>query len=298
MGGFVSKFLNDHHVEQTSVNKAKATPNNAKKKQIVDPRSPTEEFHRTPITVAKKPYLETDIDQLTPPLGLRVRLLKGLIDPRSPTEGINRTPISMMDSTSKYQEFDSPVSLYSNHMPEVESFSCLASPPEPSVNVSDFDASDFANELDSLVEVLKASFEDSEPNTPVLPRKLQLIPDCAKAEETREEAKKISEDLVREIIESFKECEEELAVSGGKLKLSQRKKNNAQKVEVVKTPKLKLSKSRKPLSNITSSAGNTPTKLGFRKEEKLIKVASSGENSPVVNLKVRAQWDHESTVII
>lgn len=238
-----------------------------------DPRSPTEGVQRTPLTNSKRPYLETDIDNVTP---LRVRLLKRVTDPRSPTVGINRTPLSLVPG----DEFGSPVSLYSNYQDELESFSCLPSPAEPSVNVSDFESDQFAKELDSLVSKLNSSLSDMETPESRVPLTLRPEKSALSAE-----TKKMCEGLIQEIIDSFKECEQEL---------SQPQKAASDTPPV---SQLKIKKTRKPLSNITS-AGNTPVKYKNKKDAKLVRVDMAGENSPLTAAKARVQWDQDATIII
>lgn len=287
MGGLLSKVLN-HHSEPKTVHVAGNIEG--------DPRSPTEGVHRTPIALGKKPYLETDIDDLTPTLPLRVKLLRKAIDPRSPTVGINRTPIALLQTPTRSQEFESPVSLYSNYQTDVESFACIPSPVDPSVNVSDFEADEFSRDLDSLVNDLVNSFSDSEDSPTETATKLKLVQKSESSSEEKLQTKKMCESLVQEIIDSFKEYEEEI-------KTKSRPKSVAKKLslaparENLKELQPKSTKTRKPLSNITS-AGNTPTKFNMRKDEKLVKVEMAGENSPMANVKVRAQWDHDSTIII
>lgn len=258
MGAIISKI-----VHQVSEPKTIQLPGTI----FEDPRSPTEGVQRTPLSNSKKPYLETDIDNVTPTLPLRVRLLKRVADPRSPTVGINRTPLSLVAS----DEFDSPVSLYSDYQDELESFSCMPSPAEPSVNVSDFENDQFAKELDSLVNQLNVSLSDRDSPEPHVP--LTLRPDKSALSL---ENKKMCEGLIQEIIDSFKECEEELSKAPEKL------------LQISDTPpvnNLKIKKSRKPLANITS-AGNTPIKYKTKKDGKLVRVANTGENSPLaVNSK-------------
>ncbi|KAL0273802.1 UNVERIFIED_CONTAM: hypothetical protein PYX00_006389 [Menopon gallinae] len=284
MGSFTSKLMKNNCTDGSDDrDKSKEMI------QIPDPRSPTGEIIRTPITI-EKDINESSKETKT---SLRKQALMKTVrnDPRSPSDNISRTPIFLtMTPVQKhsYNPSESPISVYSNDISDIHPNSELMTPEEPSPNVSGF--GNYREKLDNLDDTVKTSKDESEEsNNTKKTLKVSSKPSTIEAR-----------NILHEILSSV-EFDEDFCLEGKRKKPAKQKSlsvhcdNTDYKINE-KKDKLQH---RTPLSNITLST-NSPNHLNsLKKPYARCKILTDAglENSRSPKRQL-AEWDKDKTVII
>lgn len=284
MGSITSKLMKHNCTDGSDEkNKSKETI------QIPDPRSPTGEIVRTPITVEKDKNENCKESKAT--LRKQALMMTVRADPRSPSDNISRTPIFLTVTPVQrhsYNPSESPVSVYSSNVSDVPNISEIMTPAEPSPNVSGFE--NYKKGFDNADKNVKIGKNELQENvTSKTPLRVSSKPSTFEARQ-----------ILNEILSSA-EFDEDYCLEGKKRKSVKQKSLSihCDHSETKINERKEKHQHRTPLSNITLST-NSPNHLNslkkpYAKNKILTDVGLENVRSPKRQL---AEWDKDKTVII